>query len=113
MKLTIIEQILLLTILRLDKEAYGNKIREKVSEYLKKDIAIGTLYNNMDQLIRKGYAISYKGEPTAVRGGKRKVFYIITKDGMDALQAAKELQNKLWDGIPDEVFTQGKLNESE
>ncbi len=108
MKLTITEQMLLLTIWRLDEEAYGFRIREKVSGYLNKDIAFGTVYNNLDQLIRKGYAVSFKGEPTAIRGGKRKVYYRITDEGLDALQAARELQNKLWDGIPDFAFIKGK-----
>ncbi len=107
MNLTITEQILLLTIWRLDDDAYGVKIREKVCEYSKKDFAFGTLYNNLDQLIRKGYATSYKGEPTAVRCGKRKVYYKITEDGLDALQAARELQSKLWGGIPDFAFVRG------
>lgn len=101
MKLTITEQILLLSIIRLGEEAYGVMIREMVSRYTGKDVAFGTLYNNMDQLIRKGFAESHKGEPTAVRGGKAKVYYRITKKGIEALKTARELQNKLWDGIPD------------
>lgn len=108
MKLTITEQMLLLSIWRLDEEAYGFKIKEKVSEYTNKDIAFGTIYNNLDQLIRKGYAVSYKGEPTAVRGGKRKVYYKITYEGLDALQVARELQNRLWDDIPEFAFMRGK-----
>jgi DNA-binding PadR family transcriptional regulator len=108
MKLTITEQILLLTIWRLDDEAYGFKIREQVCKYLEKDIAFGTLYNNLDQVIRKGYVISYKGEPTATRGGKGKMYYRITDEGIDALQAARELQSKLWQGIPDLAFVRGK-----
>ena len=107
MKLTINEQILLLTIWKLDEEAYGYNIREKVCEYLEKEIAFGTLYNNLDQVIRKGYAVSYKGEPTAVRGGKRKVYYKITDEGIDALQAARELQSKLWSEIPELAFVRG------
>jgi DNA-binding PadR family transcriptional regulator len=106
MKLTITEQILLLTLWRLKDEAYGVKIREMVCDYTSRDVAFGTLYNNLDQLIKKGYATSYKGEPTAVRGGKAKVYYQITKEGKKALQAARELQEKLWDGIPE--FAVGK-----
>ena len=108
MKLTLNEQILLLSILRLEDEAYGVKLREMVCEYTGKDVAFGTLYNNLDQLIKKGYAVSFKGEPTAVRGGKAKVYYQITKAGMQALQAAKELQERLWDGIPELAMTRGK-----
>ena len=103
-KLTITEEILLLAIWRLKEEAYGVKIMEIFCEYTKSDVSIGTMYNNLDQLVKKGYVTSYKGEPTSVRGGKRKVYYRITELGIDALQAARELQNKLWDGIPEVAF---------
>ena len=53
----------------------------------------------LEQLVKKDYVISYKGEPTAVRGGKRKVYYKITETGLEALRASKELQEKLWEGI--------------
>ena len=108
MKLTLNEQILLLSIWRLEDEAYGVKLREMVCDYTGKDVAFGTLYNNLDQLIKKGYAVSFKGEPTAVRGGKAKVYYRMTKEGMLALQDARELQNKLWDGVPEFAIGKGK-----
>ena len=108
MKLTLNEQILLLAIWRLGDGAYGYTIREQINAYTQKEIAFGTLYNNLDQLIKKGYAVSYKGQPTAIRGGKRKVYYKTTAKGMDALQKARELQNKLWKGIPEYAFTKGK-----
>jgi len=108
MKVTITEQILLLTIWRLGEDAYGFKIRELVSDYTKKEIAFGTLYNNMDQLIKKGYAVSHKGESTAVRGGKRKVYYKISNKGYEALQASRDLQDRLWEGVPKLAFTKGE-----
>ncbi len=102
--LTINESMLLLTIWRLGEEAYGVKIRDKVSEYSLREVGFGSLYNNLDQLVRKGYTSSYKGEPTAARGGKRKVYYNLTKKGLEALQNARELQHKLWSNIPDMAF---------
>lgn len=108
MKVTITEQILLLCIWKLSDDAYGFKIREMVSDYNGKEIAFGTIYNNLDQLIRKGYAVSFKGEATAIRGGKRKVYYKITEKGLGALQAARELQNRLWEGVPELAFSKEK-----
>jgi len=70
-----------------------------LTKSLETNVGFGTLYNNLEQLVKKGYVLSYKGEPTAVRGGKRKVYYKITETGLEALCSAKELQEKLWDGI--------------
>jgi PadR family transcriptional regulator PadR len=107
-RLTLTEQILLLAIWRLDSEAYGVKIRGLYCLHTKTDVGFGTMYNNLDQLVRNGYVISYKGEPTAIRGGKRKVYYTITDLGKDALQAAKELQNRIWGDIPENAFKRNK-----
>lgn len=108
MRLTLNEEILLLAIWRLQDDAYTVKIREKIYEYTGSEVGFGTLYNNLDQLVKKGYVTSFKGEPTAVRGGKRKVYYIVTDTGIDALQKVKELQDKLWDGISDFAFLREK-----
>ena len=101
--LTMMEQILLITILKLADEAYGVQIRKQVEEVTGKDVKYGTLYNSLDQLVRKGYVTSRAGEPTAVRGGRRKIYYSITPIGRDALQTAHDLQKNLWEGVWDYV----------
>lgn len=99
--LTLHEQILLLTIWRLGENAYGVSIREKVVKMTKKNIVYGTLYNSLDKLVKKGFVVTRKGEPTHERGGRSKIYYTLSDDGLAALQQAKELQSSLWDGVPD------------
>ena len=102
--LTLNEQILLLAIWRLKDNAYGVTIREKVVEVTKKKIVYGTLYNSLDKLVKKGYVITTEGEPTHERGGRRKIYYTLTRDGKLALQKSKELQTTLWEGLSDYAF---------
>ncbi|MCK5146121.1 PadR family transcriptional regulator [bacterium] len=104
MPITLNEQILLIAIWKLADEAYGVKIQNLLSEHTGKEVAYGTLYNNLDKLIKKGYLNSRMGEPTAIRGGKRKAYYSLTLEGKKALQAARELQAQLWSGIPNMEF---------
>jgi len=99
--LTINEQILLLTILKLQDNAYGVPIMEKVRDTTQKKIVYGTLYNSLDNLVQKGYVVTLRGEPTPERGGRSKVYYSLTEKGKTALQKAKELQVFLWEGVPD------------
>ena len=99
--LTLNEQILLLTIWKLNDNAYGVPIMEKLRETTKKKIVYGTLYNSLDNLVQKGYVVTIKGEPTPERGGRSKVYYALTEKGKAALQKAKELQVYLWEGVPD------------
>lgn len=99
--LTLNEEILLLAIWKLKDNAYGVSIMEQVMETSPKKIVYGTLYNSLDNLVRKGYVITYRGEPTPERGGRSKVYYSITDKGKLALQKTKEFQYSLWEDTPD------------
>lgn len=109
-EITVLEEIILTTIFRLKEEAYGVSIRRKVSEITKKDIIYGTLYNTLDQLLRKGYVRKRLGKPTPQRGGRGKIYYTLTARGLKALQDARELHQKIWDGIPKLVANRGKFS---
>lgn len=102
-EITVLEEIILTAIFRLGEDAYGVSIRQNVSEITKKDIIYGTLYNTLDQLLRKGYVRKKLGKPTPQRGGRGKIYYTLTSKGIKALQDARELHRKIWDGIPDLV----------
>ena len=100
-KLTLNEQIFLIAIWHLGDEAYGVKIRVKIIELTGSSMMFGTVYNTLDKLVKKGYVSTRKGgDATAERGGYKKVFYTITKEGLAALRKARELQENLWAEIP-------------
>ncbi len=101
--LTISEEILLTTILRLKDDAYGVMIRKKVVEVTGRDIAYGSLYNILAQVLRKGYVKKDRGLPTSERGGRSKIFYQVTPQGIAALHEARRLQSLIWEGLPDPV----------
>jgi PadR family transcriptional regulator PadR len=100
-EITVLEEIILTTIFRLNEEAYGVSIRRKVSEITKKDIIYGTLYNTLDQLLRKGYVRKKLGKPTPQRGGRSKIYYTLTAKGLKALLYSRELHQRIWAGIPE------------
>ena len=99
-RLTLNEQIFLIAIWLLKEEAYGVKIRKKITELTGSSILFGTLYNTLDYLVKKNYVSTKKGEPTSQRGGHNKVFYSVTEDGKLALQKARSLQESLWAEVP-------------
>jgi hypothetical protein len=78
--------------------------QKKVRELTAKEYFYNTLYTIFDQLIRKGFIIKGFGEPMAVRGGKRKVFFRLTKEGHRALNDAFERQRRIWAGFVKETF---------
>lgn len=97
--LSVNEEILLIAILSLKDEAYGFPILKKVIETTGKKIVYGTLYNSLDNLVKKGYIRVRKGDPTSMRGGKRKVYYSITPAGKQAIMETKDLHESLLDRL--------------
>lgn len=106
-ELTKLEEIVMISIWHLNDDAYGVNIKKKVKEISGKEYFYNALYTTFTQLERKGFVIKHFGEPTAVRGGKRKVYFQLTKGGMAALVNAFERQSRVWGGITKESLTQG------
>ena len=103
-ELTKIEEILLLAIWRLKDDAYGVKIRKYVSQILGKDFTYGNLYSALNQLSQKKYVNKTLGEPTPDRRGRRKIYYTVSPEGVNALKSAREMNAKMWEGISDYAF---------
>ena len=102
------EEIILLSIWRLGDDAYGVRIKRQIKDVTGKDWNYGTLYFTLDQLVKKGQLIKKEGKPMPERGGRRKIYYSLSSDGIETLQAALELQKALWDGIT--TFALGEGN---
>jgi len=104
-ELSKLEELIMIAIWQLKDEAYGVNIKKVVKELSDKEYFYNTLYTTFDQLTRKGYISKHFGPPTATRGGKRKVYFRFTEDGMTVLKAAYERQNRIWRNITIESFS--------
>lgn len=102
-----LEELVIIAIWQLKDNAYGVKIKETVKVLSHREYFYNTLYTTFDQLTRKGYISKHFGEPTAVRGGKRKVFFKITANGLNALENSYEQHTRLWKDITHKSFTKG------
>lgn len=102
-----LEELVMVAIWKLADEAYGVQIKNKVKEISDKEYFYNTLYTAFHQLVRKDYITKHFGESTPVRGGKRKVYFRLTKKGLAALEIAFDRQRKIWNGITKESFKIG------
>ena len=100
-ELTLSEIIFMLAIWRLEENAYGVTIRKNIAQVTGKAYPYGTLYSALDQLYKKGYVIKSAGPPTPERGGRSKIFYRLSPEGIEALNAARQLQKEIWKGVPE------------
>jgi PadR family transcriptional regulator PadR len=98
--LTRSEEIVLLSIWKLQNNAYGVKIRSQVSAATSRNWSIGSIYAPLHRLEKKGLVKTSLGAPTPARGGRSKVFYELTPKGKDALLEIKKIHESIWVGIP-------------
>jgi DNA-binding PadR family transcriptional regulator len=99
MELTALEQHLMLAILRLQPNAYGVAIQGHIKDRTGREPSTGSVYASLDRLEEKGFVTSRQGEPTAERGGKRKLYFTITALGQGALRQSLQAINSLSRGL--------------
>ena len=104
---TRIEELILLAVWRLRGDAYGVSVQLLVEEILGHDVSAGTVYVPLTRLTKRGYLRSSEGQPTGVRGGRRKRFYELTSKGVSALSAAKAVHDNAWSGVSMDALTAG------
>ena len=93
------EEIVLLSIWKLQGNAYGVTIRKQVSTITGKNWSIGAIYAPLHRVEKKGLVRTIKSDPLPERGGRSKVYYEITPKGIKALLETKKVHDSLWVGI--------------
>ena len=97
--LTLIEQQILLAIVRLNPNAYGVSIRDEIKTRIKKEYSFGSIYAVLERLEDGRLIESREGEATAVRGGRKKLYFTITEAGEKALQASLNAMDAMRSGL--------------
>lgn len=90
------EELVLLTIASLGEEAYGVAIQGAIELYSGREVSIGALHSTITRLEEKGLLKSWTGGATQERGGRRKRYYDLTREGKVALNTTKNLRDELW-----------------
>jgi len=96
-KLTRKEELIIMAVLNLEEEAYLVAITDYLTKLTGKTVNLASAHLPLGRLERAGLIISEMGEATAVRGGRRKKIYRITKEGFAALEEHKRITDRLWE----------------
>ena len=94
------EEIVILTIGVLYKEAYGVAIKDEIETRLSRKVSMGAMHSALVRMEDKGYIKSFNGEATEDRMGRPKKYYQITALGKKAMEYSKDTRNELWRSIP-------------
>jgi DNA-binding PadR family transcriptional regulator len=93
------EQVVLLAVVRLEAEASGTNIRREIEARGGRHVSIGAAYATLDRLVDKGYLHTRDASGTADREGAARRYFSITSEGVVALERARSLQARMWEGI--------------
>lgn len=90
------EEMVMLAVLALEKDAYLVAITDFLSKVNGKEIGITSIHLPLSRLEKRGWISASMGEATAVRGGRRKKIYSITSQGYSVLEDHKRISDRLW-----------------
>ncbi len=93
------EEIVMLTVTLLGKQAYGFSIIEEIEDRMNRSVSIGAMQTVLKRLEDKGYMESEFGEATTSRGGRRRRYYRLTNTGVSVLQKTQEQRMGLWNDV--------------
>ncbi len=90
------EELTMLSILNLQRDAYLIAITDHLSKITGKKVSLTSVHLPLSRLEKRGLIESEFGEATAVRGGRRKKIYRVTKIGFKELTEYKRITDMLW-----------------
>ncbi len=93
------QQLVMLSVLQLDADAYGAIIQQELERRAGRSVTIATIYVTLARLERRGFTESWLGDPTPVRGGRAKRFYRVTEVGREALEEVRAELERMWTGL--------------
>ena len=93
------EHLVLLALLQLEADGYGIAVRDLIEERTGRRVGIGSVYSTLDRMQRKGWLVSTTAPPEPVRGGRTKTLYSVTTQGLQALQASRQMVARMTRGL--------------
>ena len=99
------EEIVMLTVGVLYKDAYGVSIKKEIENRLSRNVSVGALQTALKRLEDKGYLKSHDGEATEERAGRPKKYFQLTALGKKAMEYTRSTREELWSAIPKVAWT--------
>jgi DNA-binding PadR family transcriptional regulator len=95
------EQLVLLALLRLGRDAYGAAVASEIEQQTERSVSVSAVHTTLDRLEEKGFIRSRLGDPTPQRGGKRKRLYDVQPTGVRALRYSLRGLRRMTSGLDD------------
>jgi DNA-binding PadR family transcriptional regulator len=94
------EQLVLLALLRLGRDAYGMTVRREICSRTGREVSLGAVYATLDRMEAKGLVRSREVEGDQRRGGRARRFFEIQARGRRALTETLASLDRLRADLP-------------
>jgi DNA-binding PadR family transcriptional regulator len=94
-----LEQLVLLTIVRLGPDSYGVTIIDELEQHSRKAVLRPSVYLALKRLEARGFIRSRMGEPEARRGGRARRHFEASAAGLKVLRESQRMLTSLWNGV--------------
>lgn len=105
-KLGEFEELVLMTVIVLQEQAFGVEIKRELENRLSESLSVGSVQSALKRMEEKGFLTSEWGEATQKRGGKRKRIYSATPYAEQVLKEMKDIRSQLWEAMPNLITNQ-------
>jgi PadR family transcriptional regulator, regulatory protein PadR len=93
--LGVLEEQIVVAVLRARGEAYGMQVRREIERATGRELAIGAVYATLDRLEAKGLLTSSR---VTTAGPSRRLFEV-SPEGARALSHTRAMRERLWQGV--------------
>ena len=97
---TLIEIATLISIVRLEDNAYGVTIRDDIEGFLGQPVPLASVYAALHDLTRRQVLTVTQSRPLAVQGGRAKRLYRLSVSGRSLLQYEQLKFTRLFQALP-------------
>lgn len=104
-----LEELVLLAVGSLLDNAYAVTVLQTIVENTDRRLDVTSIHSVLRRLERKGLVNSEMGGATAVRGGRRKKYFSLTRAGRNVLDDTMTVRARLYNQLPKLTFALPKL----
>lgn len=99
MSLGDLQQMVMLAVARLGRDAYGAAVREELRSVAGRRVAVQTVYVTLVRLEEQGLVASTEMARESGEGGRARRVFRVTPAGWSALDEARYSMGRMWEGV--------------
>ncbi len=94
-----LQHLVMVAVTRLGDDAFGGAIQDELREVAGRDVSVSSIYVTLVRLEEQGLVESSREERETPSVGRPRRVFRVTEAGWEALRAARESIDRIWEGV--------------